>query len=238
MDQSITDKIRKLHALAERAGTEHEAALAAARVAELCRKHQLELGTVLLEKTEKEASTAWITHKGCWRSYRNDLCRAVCVLLDVDYYRSRYGDYFLKWSFGIEWTVTFYGLKDSVGASVPTYEFLLKTVARLLREAVRDGRVAKDARSRNGFRIGCAKRIYREAYKFAVEAAKANKASSEAQALTILGDRLKDEFRKEMNLRPLRRTASEPDWEAWSAGYDAGGNVDLRRTRRKRLLTS
>ncbi len=237
MDSPIIEKIRKLHALAERAGTEHEAAVAAARVAELCLKHQLELGAVLIEERETEASTSYFTHKGTWRSFRNDLCAAVCILLDVAHYHSQSGIH-ERWCYiDLQWHVVFYGLKANVEAAVPTYKYLLETVARMTREAVSRGAVDTDHASKRSFQLGCAYRIKQEARELAAQAARANRSSQEAQMVIRVGKELKERHAKEMRLRNFRRSHGDmTDEAAFQVGYDAAGDVNLQKPRSARLL--
>lgn len=231
---SIIEKIRKLHALAVRAGTEHEAAVAAARVAELCQKHQLELGTILIQEQEKEASRVWIEFAGSWRRYRSDLADAVCELLDLDWYRSRAGYYdFYFHSFHGSWDIVFYGLKASVEAAEPTYRYFEKTIARMLRNARSGGLIEKNARAARSFRMGCARRIYEEAKRAAAASTKANQ-SKESQELTRLGDELKKTLAEKLKLRPMRsrHSHSRTDYEAFGEGYSAAAKMNLRRSER------
>jgi Protein of unknown function (DUF2786) len=239
MDSPIIEKIRKLHALAERAGTEHEAAVAAARVAELCRKHQLELGSVLIEEQEKEASRCWIAYKGSWRSYRSNLADAVCELLDLDWYRARHGFYDPWWhnrSFCGSWLIVFYGLKANTQAAEPTYRYFEKTISGMLRKARKAGLVEKGGRATRSFRMGCAQRIRDAARTAAAESAKANH-SKETQALTRFSKKLKEELAQKLGLRPMysNRWCSTDD-NAFSVGYAAASKVNLRRS--ERLLES
>jgi hypothetical protein len=233
LDSPIIDKIRKLHALAERAGTEHEAAVAAARVADLCRKHQLELGTVLIQAQETEASRCWIEFGGSWRSYRGDLADAVCELLDLDWYRSRSGYYdFYFRSFHGSWDMVFYGLKANVEAAEPTYRYFEKTISRMLRTARKSGSIGENGRALRSFRMGCARRIYEEARKIAAETAKANR-SEENQELAHLSESLKAKLAQKLGLRSMRgHYWPSTDHRAFSAGYAAAARMNLRRSER------
>ena len=234
LDSAIIDKIRKLHALAERAGTEHEAALAAARVAELCLRHHLELGAVLIAQQETRASFTRIPHGGFWQVHRTSLSHAVKTLLDVNWYRSHAPFVDRRRLHG--YYVVFYGLKANVEAAALTYRYLDESAEAMLKDARRKGLLAKGVRANRSFRIGCAARILHETEKLAQKTKKARAKSKESQAIVALSDELKRRFADDLRLKNIPHRRSTRDYEAYAAGYAAGARVNLHGARPDRLL--
>src|ERR1035441_7873849 len=112
-ENPIIEKIRKLQALADRAGTEGEAAAAASRVAELCRKHHLDIGTAILSKEETEASESKKgTMSQAWSAHWNTLNKACEMLFNVGAYRTKLYRKFKKdgYDYSWEYALVFFGL--------------------------------------------------------------------------------------------------------------------------------
>src|SRR5437868_5932982 len=129
-NERILDKIRKLQALSERATTEAEAALAAARVQELVTKHNLDLGAVLLKEdpgAQMEAGEAWKR----LAYHAQSLAEACALMFDVLF--------FFRGSKMFGHRFVFIGLTDNVQAACITYEYLYASVDALARGAKNAG---------------------------------------------------------------------------------------------------
>lgn len=240
MDQPILDKIRKLHALAENAGTEHEAALAASRVADLCRQHNLDIGVATLIEEEKEATEAIHEHEGHrWQAHWTYLSNACDKLFDVASYRASAGKA-VKDSRGVivgqknVAHLRFYGLKANVQSAVVTYEYLLASTEAMLESEIGKGLFgASDYRS---FRLGCAHRIFDEARKVAQASVALIPQTDDSTALIRLGSQLIHDHKKKLHLRSGGGSAGPANRSAYSAGYAAGGRVDIHGARTSRML--
>lgn len=239
---SILEKIRKIHALAERAGTEAEAANAAQRVADLCRQHNLDIGVATLQEEETKATEALHAHKGGkWQAHWSYLALACDKLFDVAHYRGTEGRA-IKNATGIvtgRETVSvlhFYGLKANVASAVVTYEYLLASVEAML-ESHLIGSDLSGASDYHSFRIGCADRIDDEAAKIVRQAVAYIAPSEESTAVVRLGNQLIQAHYKERGLRRSGSSSSgAANRDAYSAGYAAGGRVDIHGARTSRML--
>lgn len=238
---SILEKIRKIHALAERAGTEAEAANAAQRVADLCRQHNLDIGVATLQEEETKATEAIHAHKGGkWQAHWSYLALACDKLFDVAHYRGTEGRA-IKNAAGVvtgREVVTvlhFYGLRANVASAVVTYEYLLASVEAMLESHLIDSDLsgASDYRS---FRIGCADRIDDEAA-IVKQTVALIAPSEESTAVVRLGNQLIHAHHKALGLRSSgSRAAGAGSRDAYSAGYAAGGRVDIHGARTSRML--
>lgn len=241
--ESIESRIRKLDALSKKAGTEAEAALAASRVAELCRKHNLELGSVLVEQTEKKASTGKRAYGGSWEAHRSYLAAACGNLFDVGHFLQNYRGVCdgVKGSYARSHQIIFYGLKANVEAATMTFSYFDESVEAMLWAAVRnrEGVFAMPGAGRRqtrSWRLGCAARILEEANNHARLQRAAIEGSTECQALILIGNKLREAFKAELKLGKGSRRESAADSLAYAAGYAAGGRVDLHGARSNRML--
>lgn len=241
----IIEKIQKLQALADRAGTEHEAALAAQRVAELCQQHNLDIGVATLVEEETEASEARYTIPTSHvQAHQGTLAQACDALFNVGscVQRGRYrripagpGRFYLS-DLGPGVKLIFYGLKANVQAALETYRYLEASVESLLHGHIREGHQLKGRADFRSFRMGAAKRIYNEALKARDAVEEHFQTSEESLALVHLGSKLTEEYR-ERHVRgsgPRRSPARKRDH--YQAGFDAGSKVDLHGARSSRML--
>jgi len=244
MNNAILDKIRKLQALADNAGTEHEAALAAQRVAELCRAHNLEIGAIALEQEEREATEIRYEHKGSYQSYWGMLATACGDLFGVGLYRSKAAhisrDMFGQIKAAKDTPViVFYGLRASVESARVTYQYFVASTEAMLEGYIRGGARPGVSQMRD-FRIGCAARICEESKKVAA-AARAQLAAAPAEvqqqtaALVRLENNLVRAHAAKLHLR-AGRSVRASGGDAYRAGYAAGGRVDLHGARSSRML--
>jgi hypothetical protein len=242
--QSIIDRIQKLNALANRAGTEAEAALAAQRVADLCRAYNLEVGVAVLTREETKASESVQVHEESqWQAHWTWLACACDALFGVAHYRSNSYKPSRDANGFVDSTrhasLHFYGLKANVQSALLTYQYFLASVEALLEGAIPEfglhGRT--DMRS---FRMGCAARIQQEAEKTAQLSRKQLEnnpaAVVEVTALVRLENQLIKEHAKAMHLRSTGSIRGAGSRNAYAHGFAAGGRVDLHGARSSRML--
>jgi hypothetical protein len=238
--QSIIEKIRKLQALADNAGTEHEAAVAADRVAELCRQHNLDIGVATLVEEEKEASEARHEHAGRWSAHYSGLSAACGEVFHVGHYKKACGIVQKDGAGRIIGSkdgsaLVFFGLKANVQAATETYEYLLASVEAMLESHIRAGGRLSGVSDFRAFRIGCATRIYQEATKIKEAGRQIAAQSEECNALVRLENQLMAAHRTKLHLRSGGGyRVSHGD--AYSAGYSAGGRVDFHGARSSRMI--
>lgn len=237
----IIEKIQKIQALADNAGTEFEAALAAERVAELCRRHNLDIGVARLEREETEASEAVHGMNSTrWAAHWSALSVSCEKLFGVGVYKKS-GYRVRKNLDGVivgqekQIATVFYGLKASVASATVTYEYLLASVEAMLEGWINAGNLT-DSTDRRSFRLGCSRRIFDEAVK--VHNASVNLLQSgDSLALVRLENALVQSHSRKMRLRKGSGYAGAANRDAYGAGYRAGGQVDLHGARSSRMLS-
>jgi hypothetical protein len=120
----------------------------------------------------------------------------------------------------------YFGLSANVQAALMTYNYLLASVESMLagycRETGRGGR-----ETMRSFRIGCACRIYEEAKTLAAGRAQQIEASPDGMALVRLQNQLVRAHSAKLGLRSKSTRVRSADSSAYSAGYSAGGRVDI-----------
>ncbi len=119
----ILEKLRKLEALRQRAGTEQEAATASLRIQEILQKHNLDIGVLELQQEEGTELPAGPT-KRTLPDHWPILAHAVNELLDVES--------FCRGSDRKGWQYSFIGLKANVEAACLTFPYLIEAVESLL----------------------------------------------------------------------------------------------------------
>lgn len=228
----IIDKIRKLQALAERAGTEAEAANAAARVRELLEKHNLDMGAIQLEAepgTEKH-----VVLDGVRRGHLNILMRACCDLFDCE-------GFWLHTGRTRRWTAAFVGLEANVETACLTFAWLIDSVESLLDGWKREKPLlegflfaAKPVKRTDydAFRNGCSIRIH--------EMAQAQKrAAHVSMELVHVGNAVARRMLDGMKFQGKYDPTIKPKKDAQAAfrdGYRAGERVNLHGARENRML--
>lgn len=238
--ENVLTKLAKLQALSERAGSEAEAANAAARVAEICARHNIDVGSVKIEEEEKEASERTDVVSGprkAWTFYLADACNH---LFGVKNYTSR--GFVAKQDrsgrvVGSQPTtkMVFYGLRASVEGALLTYRYLLASVESLLAGWVSEGNRLSLGVGRS-FRMGCSKRIFEMAYETSKQQTKIVEGNSESRAIVLIGNRLMEVHRKKMGLRSGGWISGASSGNAFGAGYSAGERVDIHGARTSKLL--
>jgi hypothetical protein len=228
VESAILSKIRKLHALAERAGTEAEAALAASRVQELLAKHNLELGEVLL----KEDPGAEIAAGKGWSRipyFARTLAFACEEMFDIRHFLT-------TGSRG--WRFVFVGPRANVEAATITYEYLLASV-----EALAQGAKTKNliygAEDFLAFRNGVADRLGEMVRERKTHVLAANPGYAE---LIHIAEALAEKMIDEKNMK--HSSGRGWGWGGWltrggaayQLGHQQGGRVDLAGARKNRML--
>lgn len=215
MENAVIDKIRKIQALADRAGTEAEAATAAAMVAALCEKHNLDIGVARVQAEETSATVGGFDHgaKGKYQPHWGTLAVAAAKMLDVGTYRD-----------GM--TIKFFGLSASVEGAIATHRYLVESVEAMLSGWKRTGEYCGSAAECRAFKIGCATRIYEKVA--ALKAARVIPAGSDAAALMVVSSQLVERHQAGLKLRAGARTrVGSGGRDAYGAGYSAGARVDI-----------
>jgi Protein of unknown function (DUF2786) len=241
MNEQILEQIRKIHALSERAGTEAEAANAAARVAELCRKHNIDIGVALLEREETSASEARDLESGVLEAHTVTLANACHLLFDVESYSAAGYEPVRENGtlVGQRRTSTrvFYGLKANVEAALITYQYLKASVEALLDGWVRTTPGPKGRSGYRAFRIGCARRIKAMAEQHVAGSKVLIPETEASTAIVRLGNSLIARYAKEKQLRKTHLAGVRGNgMTAYAAGYAAGSRVDLHGARSSRML--
>jgi hypothetical protein len=230
-DSAIIEKIRKLHALSERAGTEAEAANAATRVRELLEKHNLDIGTIELKA---EPGTSARTRGLGQKKEHYAILATVCnELFDVQCY--------LQCTPRQQHFYAFVGLKANVEAACMTLEYLIDSVESILefwKEQEQGlfggffhGKAQLGRKDYRAFRIGAARRIHDRVID---EKQRAAQASVTTRELVLIGNsvakRMISEIEFDSTFKPDFKATKEQ--YALAAGYEYGARVDLKPKKR------
>ena len=225
-EADVIGKIRKLHALAEGATNEAEAALAATRAQELLIKYNLNLGSVLLK--EDPGATETVGRK--WRripAYSTFLAFSCDELFDVKHY--------LRGSRGTGRAFVFIGLKANVETACITYEYLMESLDALACGAKGAGLIY-GGEDFLGFRIGAAMRILDIAREQKTKTLAANPGYGELVYVgQAVAQRLYDAVNFTFSLGGSGGGFSAFG-RAFKEGYQQGDRVDLHGARTNRML--
>ena len=227
-ENPIIDKIRKLQALKDRAATEAEAANAAARIAELLAKHNLEMGAINLEKEEgKDAGSGPASQR--MPPHYSVLAFVCDRLFDVRHY--------LRWV-GAGYQYQFIGLPANVDAACATFSYLVSSVESLLDGWKRSAGPGWSRSDYRAFRIGAAKRIKEIAHKQKEAILLHNPGSRE---LVLVGNALAKRMHDDMGFEGNRRGGSisinAGSMLAFRKGYEQGSRVNIHGARNSRMLS-
>lgn len=229
----VIEKIRKLQALAERAGTEAEAANAAARVRELLEKHNLDIGTVQLEA---EPGCEQVSHAiGKRKPHYNVVARTLCDLFDVECF----------WvGKGSKWRVAFVGLEANVETARLTFHWLLESIEALLEGWKKTRHIGEgflfgckpfDKDEYVAFRNGAAMRIR----DLAMERKRAAMRASQSMELVRIGNAVAKRMVEQLEFRGTYDPSVKPAKKAELAfreGYRQGSRVDFEGAHEGRMI--
>lgn len=249
-ESAILAKVRKLLQLAEH-GTEHEAALAAERAAELMREYGLSEAAVRVTDTAKKAEPI-VTHAA--EASRHDR-KTVAWKGSLAYGIAAANGCCMYWVGG---RIVFLGRTSAVQAADYTLSWLVPEVERITDEAwEREGQSfsifggAPNVRTwKHAFRIGCASRISTRLIARAnerpelravadyVRASQRKKsappkelnADTPGTALAVLqkdAEEVGEEYTRRMKGARTRRGGSYSSSDGYRAGRDAGERVNL-----------
>lgn len=219
----ILDKLRKLQALKDRAGTEQEAAVASLRIQEILTRHNLDIGVLTLEKEEGcEQGTG--TTKRRPPDHWPILAHAVKDLLDVEF--------FVRGNDLRGWQYFFIGLKANTEAAVLTFQYLIDSIESLLRVWKKEpdaffGRlwrdVVKKKKDYRAFRLGASERIR------SMIAEGKRQHSVEATALVFIGNALAQRMMDSMNFEKVKMhspTVRAAEARSYQDGFMRGGAIN------------
>jgi hypothetical protein len=149
MGSNVIDRIQKLLRLAKNAGSEHEAALAAKRAAELMAQHEIHEAEISLDTQEPR-----VAEPIDQRFQLTDTKKKVAWHMRVAYGVARSVGARAYYSKG---RVMLFGRLSAVQAASYTTQYLMREI-----EAITDEKAPSPVHSRayrNAFRLGCASRI-------------------------------------------------------------------------------
>ncbi len=232
----ITTKVKKLLTLAARAGTEAEAVTAAAMAQEIIQRHNLAIGTEVLEQ-ESAVEQDGIGGSARLSPHLTSLGRAACRLFDCDfYYNAEIMDDSLNWRASYRRSLRFVGLAKNVEACVLTFNYFVASVESLLR-GTREMNPEWSRSELRAYRLGCAKRILSmtsELKKQRIELG-----GEPVQALVRIGQGVAKRHIASMKMGQPHRVDSRiyaSDNEAYSKGFDDGSRVDIHGAQSSKML--
>ncbi len=231
----ITLKVKKLLALAARAGTEDEAVAAAAKAQEMIERYNLSIGTETLGREPAvEQDGAIRTAK--LSPHLSLLGRAACRLFDCDFYfNAEEITDTQSWRVSYRRTLRFVGLANNVEACVLTFNYFAASVESLLWGARNTNRQWSRSELR-AYRLGCSKRILSIASE--VKEQRTQLGGEQVHAMVRVGLDVAKQHIAAMNLHTHRVDSSiyTSDQEAYSKGFDDGSKVDIHGARSSRML--
>lgn len=230
----IIDKLRKLQALSERAGTEQEAALASMRIRELLDKHNLDIGVLELQQEEGIEAPAG-QKKRKVPEHWPILAHATKETCDVDF--------FTRGNDRSGWQFCFVGLKANVQTATVMFAYLIDSVEDLLDTWKHEpdslfGRIFREYSKKDyrAFRLGVAKRIYEEIMLQKLQSER--QATPQSQELvhvgTAIAKRMMDSMTFE-NVAHYNTKVNRTEALSYQAGYSRGDQVDPHGAGEKRI---
>lgn len=230
MNEALLEKLGKLEALKERATTEAEAAAVAGKIAEICERHNIDIGSVRIAAEETDATEEVERGVGRMTIHHVYLANAVGKLMNVGHYNREGRESKVNKAGRVTGDRVchdrvFFGLKANVAGAVVTYRYFLASVEALLSGWVRGG----NALGRTGgkeFRAGCAGRILERVKEQVGVREKLLAGSEEHLALVRVGSGLVKRHSDTLGLR-MKNGPSVRRSDAFSAGWVEGGRVDL-----------
>lgn len=231
----ITAKVKKLLALAARAGTEAEAVTAAAMAQEIIQRYNLTIGTEALEQ-ESAAEQDGIGGSARLSPHLTILGRAVCRLFDCAfYYNAEVLDDNLSWRASYRRSLRFVGLAKNVEACVLTFNYFAASVESLLRGA-REMNPEWSRSELRAYRLGCAKRIL--SMTSDLKKQRIELGGEQVAALVRIGQDIAQRHIAAMKMGKHRVDSRiyDSDKEAYSKGFDDGSRVDIHGAQSSRML--
>lgn len=176
----VLDRIRKLLRLAGNAGSEHEAALAAKRAADLMAEHEIHEAQLRLDQPDAAPPEAIDEDHQLTKTRKRVAWHATIARAVAESYGARI--------YNRQGTIRLFGRLSAVQATEYTVQYLFAEVDRLCddhcdRNPTRGPlgvAMRPDRRYRNAFRLGCSKRIAERIEAQASEAERARKAATAA----------------------------------------------------------
>jgi len=217
---NISERIRKLHALAERNSSTHEAAAAAAKAQQLCFEHNLELEAVIAAGGGEKAPyikadymmKATRNDAGWKRSLFNGICKA-------NFCKSVY--YARTTKMGVV------GQKHNYEVVCYLFEYLTTEIERLAgRSCFENGIIDKRGKYIRDFCQGAMSSIYRRLQDSIKQSATAN---TESKALVVVKDKELDAAAYSFFGRTHTISRHISCGNGFSEGKTAGDNVAINR---------
>lgn len=211
--EKIVDKIKKLLALSK-SSNEHEASLAMENANKLLMKHNLEMSDIE-EIDMNDIIESEVMSGGRMMSWKLNILSSVMELnnCQILLYSQRGG----------KKTVKAIGKKTSIEVSVSMYDYLIKTMDRIIKNTIYDIDVFS-------FRIGFAYAITQKIKEIITERSKADDAFDQAcTALVVVEKALIQKFMNEQHpdVKTKSTKTNFKDSMSFSAGHQAGRNTSL-----------
>lgn len=247
INKSIVDKIRKLHNLANRAGSEAEAANAAQRVAELLAKHNLDMG-ILQEDEPKATSQEYEEPTEKLQPYDITMAHAVKEMMDVELYitlkpriktietRNRFGRVIRTTQRKYARSIVFLGLPSNVEAAVMMMKYFQESNVAMLDARWHAGQI-KGLTECRSFRIGCADTILQKCRQAKQDMMARLEGNTECTAVIFVGQAVAKKALDAMNLKGSHHANNHVgDTMAYMMGRQDGGRIDIHGSRTNRML--
>ena len=214
----IKERIRKLHALAERNSSTHEAAAAAAKAQALCFEYNLELEAVIASGAGQKAP--YVKADYVMKATRNDagwkrtLFGGICK---ANFCKTVYYPGTVK--MGVV------GQKHNFDVVCYLFEYLVQEIERLaVKSCIDEGIIDKRAKYMRDFCQGAMSSVYHRLQETLKQSAMAN---TESRALVVVKDKELDAaaFRYFGRTRSVGRSSAIGN--GYSQGRSAGGNMPI-----------
>lgn len=227
---NISERIRKLLALAEGNQNEHERNAAMKLAMDLLAKHNLDLATVgdTINAIKVIEYPAFIKLDPWIRSVLN----AACKLYYTDYIMrsvTRAGYYNLR----NEWHPTFIGTEENIAVTIEMASWLMASIRQ------ESNWLYAEQYERRSFRLGAAHKLLERASKLVADE-NSSRGSSNCNSLMILRNDLEkanERFLGKMDLDVFRSRGSYTDSGAYGSGQSFGDSVNLGRSTRLKAIT-
>lgn len=226
---SISQKIRKLLALAEGNKNEHERDAAMKLAMELLSKYNLDLASIKEGTDNFEVIEVKVFLKlDPWIRY---VLHAACKLYYTSYFmRPEFRGYFHDRK---EWHPTFVGSADNVEVTLDVAEWLINSIR------LESNYLFFEPYERRSFRLGAAHKLYERACRL-IDEEKQLGAAAGKNGLQVLRNKMEaanEKYQQGKNLKAFQSRGSSCDGEAYGMGESFANSVNLGKNSKIKAIT-
>jgi Protein of unknown function (DUF2786) len=227
--RTISQRIKKLLALADGNQNENERDSAMQLAMQLLSKHNLDLGEITDSSHDIEVSEVAVYLK--LEPWIRTVLHAACKLYYTRFYmRPVYRGYFGDRK---EWHPTFVGTEENINVTIEVASWLMNSIR------IESNWLYTEQYERRSFRLGAANKLYERACNLIVEESKTCAQSSSNSLMVMRNDleKANAEHVAAKKLGTFKNRGSYYDGDAYGKGESYGNSVNLGRSSKPKAIT-